>query len=73
MITPAGTRGFVYAGHQEQVEGIPALAISALIRMHLIRKEQRAGAGWYELNHDRFIEPIQRSNEEWLRQRQPAA
>ena len=30
--------------------------------MHLIRAEWRAGARWYELTHDRFIEPILSSN-----------
>ena len=30
--------------------------------MHLIRAEWRAGARWYELTHDRFIEPIISSN-----------
>ena len=32
---------------------------------HLIRGEQRAGARWYELTHDRFIRPIQKSNTNW--------
>lgn len=67
LITPVGTRAFVFGG-QDEVPGIPHKAIEVFVDMHLIRKEQRAGADWYELAHDRFIEPIQISNEEWLNQ-----
>lgn len=71
LITPVGTRALVYGGGKD-VEGIPYVAINALVGLHLIRKEPRAGADWYELNHDRFIEPIQNSNEIWLKERQAA-
>jgi tetratricopeptide (TPR) repeat protein len=40
--------------------------IEKLIRTHLVRPEQRAGATWYELAHDRLIEPILRDNEMWF-------
>jgi len=33
---------------------------------HVIRREERAGTIIHELTHDRFIEPIQKSNEVWL-------
>jgi hypothetical protein len=39
--------------------------VDVLEDMHLIRGEWRAGARWYELVHDRFIEPIQMSNDAW--------
>ncbi|MGD9001492.1 MAG: hypothetical protein PVF04_02420 [Anaerolineae bacterium] len=64
LITPAGTRGTVYRGPDE-TGGIPNEAVDVLENLHLIRAERRAGSRWYELTHDRFIEPIQRSNEEW--------
>jgi hypothetical protein len=32
---------------------------------HLIRADVRAGAHWYEISHDRLVEPILRSNAEW--------
>jgi hypothetical protein len=64
LITPAGTRGTVYRG-PEQTGGIPNEAVDVLTDLHLIRAEYRAGSRWYELTHDRFIEPVQRSNEEW--------
>jgi hypothetical protein len=33
---------------------------------HVIRREERSGTITHELTHDRFIEPIQKSNEVWL-------
>lgn len=36
--------------------------IDVIKSMHLIRAEWRAGTRWYELTHDRFIEPILASN-----------
>ncbi|HID61703.1 MAG TPA: hypothetical protein EYP49_02995, partial [Anaerolineae bacterium] len=64
LITPMGTRGTVYRG-AKSTGGIPNATIDALESRHLIRAERRAGARWYELTHDRFIGPIQRSNEAW--------
>lgn len=64
LITPAGTRGTVYRG-QTDTGGIPNPAIDLLENLHIIRGEWRAGARWYELTHDRLIEPIQKSNESW--------
>jgi hypothetical protein len=42
--------------------------IEKLIKTHLVRPEQRAGATWYELAHDRLIEPILHDNEMWFAQ-----
>ena len=64
LITPAGTRGTVFRGPMT-TEGIPNRAVDLLENQHLIRAELRAGARWYELTHDRFIRPIQASNEAW--------
>lgn len=64
FITPIGTRGTVYRG-KKSTGGIPNAAVDVLESQHLIRAELRAGARWYELTHDRFIGPIQRSNEAW--------
>ena len=64
LITQAGTRGTVFRG-PEATEGIPNRAVDLLENQHLIRAELRAGAHWYELTHDRFIRPIQASNEAW--------
>jgi len=69
LITSTGTRGIVHRG-REETEGLPNEAIDVLQGMHLIAAEQRAGARWYAITHDRFIGPIQASNERWNRQRQ---
>lgn len=73
LITPEGTRGTVFSGrHDKTVGGIPRAAVVELENQRLIRAELRSGEVWYELSHDRFIQPIRNSNEAWLR-RQPAA
>lgn len=64
LITPAGTRGTVYRGRVE-TGGVQNTAVEQLENLHLIRGEWRAGARWYELTHDRLIEPIQQSNRAW--------
>ena len=61
LITAMGTRGMVYRAPACTCD-VPNAAIDVLESMHLIRAEWRAGARWYELTHDRFIEPILSSN-----------
>ena len=61
LITSVGTRNTVYRGPQYTME-MPNLAIDELESAHLIRAEWRAGARWYELTHDRLIEPLRNSN-----------
>jgi hypothetical protein len=68
FITPLGTRSIEYRG-RAAVGGIPNLAIDVLEERRLIRAEWRAGARWYELTHDRLIEPIRTSNRRY-RERQ---
>lgn len=65
LLTPAHTRGTVYRGTTE-TGGIPNAAIDILENRHIIRGEWRGGSRWYELTHDRFIEPILASNKNWL-------
>jgi hypothetical protein len=64
FITPMGTRGTVF-WTREEAGGIPAAAIDELDARHLVRAELRAGARWYELTHDRLIEPVRASNREF--------
>lgn len=71
LITPAGTRGTVHRG-KSQTGGISNQAVDALENAHLIRAEWRSGGRWYELNHDRFIEPVKKSNQAWVAERGPA-
>lgn len=66
LITPAGTRGLVFQDRQRNMTGgIPNSVIDVLDSQHLIRAEPRSGSRWYELTHDRFIGPIQKSNQKW--------
>jgi WD40 repeat protein len=69
LITPAQTRGLVFRGDRETA-GLANDVVDRLDRAYLIRAEIRHGAPWYELSHDRFIAPIQRSNREWRAARQ---
>ncbi len=69
LITEAGTRGTVYQG-REHTAGLPNPAVQGLVDQFLLRAEIRAGGTWYELIHDRFIEPIFQANQAW-RLKQP--
>ncbi len=69
LITPMQTRGLVMRGITETA-GLPNAAVDVLEERHLIRTEVRAGARWYELSHDRLIDPILRSNRAWESARQ---
>jgi WD40 repeat protein len=64
LITPAGTRAFVF-GSESEVEGLPIRAVKLLASRFIIRSESRASATWYELVHDRMVEPILKANEKW--------
>ncbi|HYI98034.1 MAG TPA: ATP-binding protein [Bryobacteraceae bacterium] len=68
LITPAGTRGLVFQG-RGKTGGIDNRLVEILEQRHLIRPEIRSGSRWYELTHDRFIRPIQRSNLAWKAER----
>lgn len=43
-------------------------AIPVLLAAHLIREEKRRIGVWYELAHDRLIEPVRASNQAWYGQ-----
>jgi len=64
LITPGGLRGQVLreAGASG---GLANGLIEQLLATHLVRAEQRAGATWYELAHDRLIEPLTSDNAAW--------
>lgn len=72
LLTPAGTRGTVYRG-REETGGLANEAVDDLERTHLVRGERRAGARWYELTHDRFVDPIRESNRRWRERFGPLA
>jgi WD40 repeat protein len=63
LITPQGVRGQVLAGETQKLD---ARAVAALVDSHLVRAEARRNAVWYELAHDRLIQPVRDDNREWL-------
>src|SRR5262249_29150771 len=69
LLTSAGTRGLVFQG-REDTGGLPNAAVRMLADQFLLRAELRAGGGmWWELVHDRFVQPILESNRIWLAER----
>ncbi len=64
LITPQDIRGQVLQG-EGQSQGLDNRAIRALIDAYLVRAEKRRGATWFELAHDRLIEPIRSDNAAW--------
>jgi hypothetical protein len=64
LITPAGTRGTVFRSASE-TGGLPNAAVDALEAKHITRCDSRSGSAWYELTHDRFIDPVLKSNARW--------
>jgi hypothetical protein len=67
LITEDGTRGTVYQGTND-TGGLPNQVVKALERQFLIRADVRGGGAWYELVHDRFIEPVLQANRAWFQQ-----
>jgi WD40 repeat protein len=63
LITPQGLRGEVLDGPAPGASG--AALLSELVDAHLIRAETRRHATWFELAHDRLIEPVRRNNASW--------
>ncbi len=64
LITEAGTKGTVYRG-MAQTGGIDNEAVDLLANSFILRSEAKAGGTWYELVHDRFVNPILYSNNAW--------
>jgi WD40 repeat protein len=69
LITPMQTRGLALRGEHE-TGGLPNKAVDILNSRHLIRAEVRAGARWYELSHDRMVDPVLQSNQAWEKERE---
>ncbi len=65
LITPSRRRSQVEK-QPETTGGLPNQAVDWLVAHHLIRAEVVRGGTWYELVHDRLVDPILASNERWL-------
>lgn len=65
LVTKSGFRGQVMRG-PVQTEGLDNQAIHVLVKAHLVREDTRGTRTYYELAHDRLIEPIRDNNEAWF-------
>lgn len=50
----------------ETDRGISAVAATLLEDKYIIRVENRRNAVWYELAHDRLIDPVRKDNRDWF-------
>jgi Archaeal ATPase. len=64
LITPRGIRTQVLLGI-DKTEGLANSAIDVLVSKHIVRRERRGDRTWFELAHDRLVNPIRTSNETW--------
>ena len=62
----------IVAGIRSQVRqeagrsaGLDNRIVLQLVDSFLVRSEQRAGVTWFELSHDRLVEPVQADNLQW--------
>ncbi|MGY1691851.1 NACHT and WD repeat domain-containing protein [Geodermatophilus sp. SYSU D01105] len=67
LITPQGLRSQVLQGPEPSTDAGHHL-LAELLDAHLVRAETRRQATWYELAHDRLIEPVRRDNAAWRAQ-----
>lgn len=65
LIDPSGIRIPIRQGVQT-TEGLENEVIGKLYNAYLVRKERRLNATWYELAHDRLVQPILTDNREWF-------
>ncbi len=65
LITPDGVRNQVR--HEAVASGgLDNALIAKLVDSYIVRAEHRGGSLWYELSHDRLIDPISQNNEAWF-------
>jgi WD40 repeat protein len=64
LMTEAGIRSQVVQGETAS-GGLDNRVVMALVGTHLVRAERQRGATWFELAHDRLIEPIRTNNAIW--------
>jgi tetratricopeptide (TPR) repeat protein len=72
LITPIGTRGLVFRG-EEETAGVPNAVVDVLDDVYLLRRVRRGDDVWYELAHDRLVDPIGQANHAWQQDRLSAA
>jgi len=67
FITELGWRSAVNEG-LTRTAGMSNAVVRALENRHVLKAERRSGSRWYELQHDRLIEPIRRMDDTVLGQ-----
>lgn len=65
LIASGGIRNMVLQETGKTTDGVSDNVIQAL-QSDLVRGENRGGAVWYELTHDRLVEPILENNKKWF-------
>jgi WD40 repeat protein len=67
LITETGLRSQVLQGQERQFD-LDSETVRLLVDAYLVRVETRRGAIWYELAHDRLIDPIRADNAAWFKE-----
>lgn len=65
LITGSGIRGQVLMDAHSS-RGLDNRVIRLLEDAQLVRSEKRGGSIWFELSHDRLIEPVKQNNASWF-------
>ena len=65
LITEGGIRSQVLMD-VDVSEGLPNQTIFHFVDAHLVRAEKRRGLTWFELAHDRLVEPVRKDNMIWF-------
>ena len=65
LISSSGLRGQVMEDAQRS-RGLSNTAIRKFEDAHLVRAEERRGVTWFELAHDRLVDPIRGNNSTWF-------
>gem|GEM_PF-2113422 len=64
LITEQGIRNQIPRG-VNQSGGLDNQAVQGMVDAYLVRADERRGAIWYELAHDRLVEPVLSDNAVW--------
>ena len=64
LITEAGTRNMIFRG-EEMTGGLPTSVADHVRGQFILGEVVRPGGAWYELVHDRLVEPIVAANRAW--------
>lgn len=65
LISPQGIRIQVLKGEGFS-DGLDNTLISLFVDSYLLRSEKRGGKTWFELAHDRLVDPVRQSNANWF-------